>query len=202
MVEIESIIARGFSSNVFIVKGEKNFIVDTGLGDEMIDGIRGDVDCILLTHRHFDHTGNLEKMMELLDVPAYAYHLEAEALRKADDRTILSSSFGTRMPEIDVKDLNDNTFGGFEVIHTPGHTDGSICLYHRDEKILISGDTVFPGGGVGRTDLPTGDMVKLIDSVKRLKEYDVESIYSGHGYVVEEDGSRHIDLSLRNISYL
>ncbi len=202
MVEIESIIARGFSSNVFVVKGEKTFVVDTGLGDDAVDSIESDVDCILLTHRHFDHTANLAKMMDALNVPAYAHPLEAEALRKADDRTIISSSFGTGMPEIDVKDLNETTFAGFEVIHTPGHTGGSICLYHRDEKILISGDTVFPGGGVGRTDLPTGDTGQLIESVKRLKEYDVKSIYPGHGYVVEQDGNRHINLSLRNISYL
>ncbi|MFO8109589.1 MAG: MBL fold metallo-hydrolase [Thermoplasmata archaeon] len=201
MVEIESFIGGGFSSNVFLVKADKNFLVDTGTSAGILQRLYCEVDRIIFTHRHFDHTGGAPKILDSLDLPMYAHPLEAEALRNGDDVSIISRSFGKKMPELPVKDIEDE-YCGFRIIHTPGHTDGSICLYHPSEKILISGDTVFPGGGVGRTDLPTGSMSELVNSVKMLTGYQVDSIYPGHMMAVEENGDKHIELSLRNISYL
>ncbi len=68
-----------------------------------------------------------------------------------------------------------------QIIHTPGHTPGSICLYWPEEKILLSGDTLFQMG-YGRTDLPGGDMSQLIDSLRRLCALPAETVvYPGHG---------------------
>lgn len=201
MVKIESFMGGGFSSNVFLVKAGKNFLVDTGTSPSIVGKIDCDVDRIILTHRHYDHTGAALEVQRELDAPLYAHPLEAKALREGDDRSIISLSFGRKMPELDVKDMEDE-YCGFRVLHTPGHTDGSICLYHPEEKILISGDTVFPGGGVGRTDLPTGNFGDLVASVKKLSDLDVESIYPGHMIVVDKNGRDHVLMSLRNLSYL
>ena len=67
-----------------------------------------------------------------------------------------------------------------QVILTPGHSPGSVCLYWSDQKVLFTGDVVFKEG-LGRTDLPGGDGAKLKASIKRLAELDVEWLLSGHG---------------------
>jgi len=90
--------------------------------------------------------------------------------------------------------------GGFEVIHTPGHTPGGICLYDPVSKILFSGDTVFQDGSFGRTDLYGGNTKKLIDSIKKLTQLDVSIMYPGHGDAVAEDANDQIKMSLRMAS--
>ncbi|MCK4247341.1 MAG: MBL fold metallo-hydrolase, partial [Methanomicrobia archaeon] len=69
-----------------------------------------------------------------------------------------------------------------EVLHTPGHTDGSICLYDEAKKIMFSGDTFFIDG-IGRTDLPSGNEEALKESLERLASLDIEKVYPGHGRV-------------------
>ncbi len=207
MVEIVSFCSMGFSSNVFIVRGEKTFLVDAGIDTtksilQHVESEDLELDRIILTHRHYDHTADVEELSKSLNVPIYASEPEAEALRAADDRTIIASAFGRDMNPLDVEILEEDEYAGFRIIQTPGHTDGSISMYHPEERILLSGDTVFPDGGVGRTDLPTGDMEQLVNSVKKLLELDVDSMYPGHGHVVKSDAKNHIERALRFISYL
>ncbi len=205
-IEVYSLVGRGYSSNVFLVKAEDDFLVDAGLNisNEVIDTAEKsglDVDRIILTHRHADHVGDAEVLSEELEAPLFAPEKEAEALRAGDDRTIMGSNFGKKIPPLEVEDLEKN-YSGFRVIDTPGHTAGSICLYHLDEKILFSGDTVFSQGSVGRTDLPTGDREELKKSVKRLSELDVRSLYPGHMSPVEKEGNDHIERALKHLRFL
>jgi glyoxylase-like metal-dependent hydrolase (beta-lactamase superfamily II) len=79
----------------------------------------------------------------------------------------------------------------FDVLHTPGHTKGGICLYNGE--ILISGDTVFADGGYGRMDIG-GNLEDMKESLKRLKNLNVKYLLPGHGPWVK-DGSRHIKTS-------
>ena len=79
----------------------------------------------------------------------------------------------------------------FEVIHTPGHSKGAICLW--DGENLISGDTVFGHGGVGRTDFG-GSFSDLKKSVEKLKKLDVKTIYPGHG-MIDNNGKKSIEMS-------
>ena len=72
---------------------------------------------------------------------------------------------------------------GFQVIHTPGHSPGSICLYWPDRKVLFTGDVVFYQG-VGRTDLPGGNGEDLKASIKRISQLEVDYLLTGHGNVV------------------
>jgi glyoxylase-like metal-dependent hydrolase (beta-lactamase superfamily II) len=69
---------------------------------------------------------------------------------------------------------------GFKVLHTPGHSPGSICLFDPKAKILISGDTVF-SDGVGRIDLPGGSEADMEKSLERISQLKVEKILPGHG---------------------
>jgi glyoxylase-like metal-dependent hydrolase (beta-lactamase superfamily II) len=80
----------------------------------------------------------------------------------------------------------------FRVIHTPGHTAGGICLW--DGESLISGDTIFAGGGVGRMDIG-GDYQDMKNSVEKLMGLDVKNIYPGHGPIVENNGKEHLKMS-------
>jgi len=84
----------------------------------------------------------------------------------------------------------------FQVIHTPGHSPGSISLYWPEKKALFTGDVVFPMG-VGRTDFPGGDGALLRDSIERLARLDAEYLLSGHGEVIK--GRQNI---LRNFAYI
>jgi glyoxylase-like metal-dependent hydrolase (beta-lactamase superfamily II) len=70
----------------------------------------------------------------------------------------------------------------FRVIHTPGHTPGSICLYDKNYKILVSGDTLFDGA-VGRTDFPGGDKGNLMNSLYKLANYPINYLLPGHGAI-------------------
>lgn len=206
-VKVKKVSGASFASNIYLVQADENFIVDTGMGrvKDIIDHIEEediDIQRIILTHRHYDHVGGAKKLSKALDAPLYAHRLAADALRKGDDETILASEFGHEMPKLDVNDLDEETYTGFLIIHTPGHSEGSISLYHGGEKILMSGDTVFSGGGAGRTDLPTGSMSELKESLEKLTGYDVHSLYPGHGPEIIGRGNEHIELTLKNLTYL
>ncbi len=206
MVEVKSLIRSGYSSNVFLVRSEKEFMVDTGMNkvDEIIEEVDDfipDMDAIILTHRHVDHVGNAKTLSKEFNVPLYAEEKEAQAMNKGDEST-LARQFNKDIFPLKVKPIDFDSYSGFEILHTPGHTNGSICLYHPEEKILFSGDTIFSNGGVGRSDLPTGDIDDLVESTRKLTEYDVEKIYPGHMSIVEHDGNQHVKRSHQNIHYL
>jgi glyoxylase-like metal-dependent hydrolase (beta-lactamase superfamily II) len=85
-----------------------------------------------------------------------------------------------------------DVIGELCVLHTPGHTPGSICLLSERDRILISGDTVFTDGAFGRCDFPGGSRAELARSLDRLSLLDIVGLYPGHGDPVEHGGSRHI----------
>lgn len=201
-MEVKTILGRRHSCNVFLVKSEENFLIDAGMG--LVDQVKecvGDlnVESIVLTHRHIDHVADARKLSEELDATLLAADKEAKALREGDEMSILSSSFGISFTPLEIETLEIDNFSGFEVLITPGHTEESICLYHPDEKILFSGDTVFANGGAGRTDLPTGNRKKLVESIGKLNKLDVDSMYPGHMSTVEKNANAHIEQSLKNL---
>jgi glyoxylase-like metal-dependent hydrolase (beta-lactamase superfamily II) len=120
---------------------------------------------VILTHAHFDHTQALHTIKQLSNAKIVAHRLEGvDADMFVEDRERIS--------------LGDV---GLKVLHTPGHTKGSICLYEQTTKSLFSGDTLFPNGVFGRVDLPGGSLEDMIKSLKRLSELDAEILYPGHG---------------------
>lgn len=140
---------------------------------------------ILLTHGHYDHMGGVEAFTKVYDVPVYANEAEAELLKNPDlNASLMMGVFGSLEVKNLLKDNEIFTLGGikFQMLSTPGHTCGGACYYLPDEKVLMSGDTLFEES-VGRTDLPTGSFPALISSItkKLLPLGDKVKVYPGHG---------------------
>ena len=140
---------------------------------------------ILLTHGHYDHILAVNEVREIFKIPVYAGLEEKELL--ADFSLNCSELFGGKAEVVADKWLNDGDIlelAGMtiKVIRTPGHTAGSICYYFESENLLVSGDTLFKGT-FGRTDLPTGNMSALIQSItqKLFTLPDNTDVYPGHG---------------------
>ena len=120
-----------------------------------------------------------------------------------DDLTTVAYLFGASAAEFKVDGtlsegmVLDMGEWKLEVLETPGHSQGCICLYERTEKVLFSGDTVFPDGNIGRTDMYGGDTKELINSIQRLTGLDVKTMYPGHMEITSNDVNRQIQMSLR-----
>lgn len=145
-----------------------------------------ELQAILLTHAHLDHVGALNEMRAATGVPVYLHPADDMLLRQAHEYWL---HFGKQIDPIAPAEhtLNDGDsiiFGDSElqVLHTPGHTPGSVCLYAPDDRTLIGGDTLF-FESIGRTDLPGGDGTTLLRSI-RAKLWplpDKIQVYPGHG---------------------
>jgi len=142
---------------------------------------------ILLTHGHFDHIMAVNKLKSVFDIPVYAFKEEEEMLKDTkerlfgmvEDESCLVVNADKLLNDGEVLDLIGTKI---KVIHTPGHSKGSCCFYLEDEKILISGDTLFEGA-VGRTDFPTGSMKEMDHSINEIlmKLPDEVEVFPGHG---------------------
>ena len=143
------------------------------------------VRAILLTHGHFDHIMGVHELTKLSGAKVYALAEECALCGDAD----LNASAQIRRPytvDVDVKLSDGQEFDAaginFKVIASPGHTEGSCCYYVESRKWLFTGDTLFCGS-IGRTDLPTGDGRKIMESVHMLIDTfdDDVKVYPGHG---------------------
>ena len=167
-------------------------LVDAGVFPMAVQPFKDEIDTIVLTHCHFDHTAHVKEIAHMCKAKIAIHRDDAGGL--IDDGKSLSMHFGARSPGImpDIVLSDGDIIGGLTVIHTPGHTLGSICLFSALDKVLISGDTVFCDGAFGRYDFPGGSRQALAKSLDRLVPLDVEGLYPGHGEPVDCGGTRHI----------
>jgi glyoxylase-like metal-dependent hydrolase (beta-lactamase superfamily II) len=162
----------GLCSNIFIfAEGDTISLVDAGSGMEpnavspqleqlglKIEGVTR----VVITHGHIDHIGGLTEICEHSSPEILVHQSDADDLKSLGIKSIVHMKDGDNV-RLSQRNLR--------VIHTPGHTEGSVCLH--DNEIILTGDTAFPGGYFGRTDLPSGDWRKLIDSLDKLSRLDV-----------------------------
>ncbi len=184
-----------YDSNVYLIDGKDPVLVDAGTGvdsDAIIEGIRlvcsDGPSMIVATHCHYDHAGGLRDMVDEFGCPVYAGWRDATVIREPDSRDV-SSLFGSSMRPVDARDLRegdviDTGAHAFRVLETPGHTEGSICLYEESTGTLISGDTLFIGG-YGRTDFVGGSHRDMVASLQRLSKLDIRVVFPGHGSTCE-----------------
>jgi glyoxylase-like metal-dependent hydrolase (beta-lactamase superfamily II) len=141
---------------------------------------------ILITHAHIDHVGGALKLKRLTGAPIFLNENDLPLLKMMEAQ---AQWLGIATPETAPPDgtLPDGAVVGLEhysaqVLHTPGHTQGSICLHFVPLKLLIAGDTLF-AGSIGRTDLPGGDFDRIIDSIhsRLLALPDETRVLPGHG---------------------
>ena len=171
--------------NTYVIGDENGcYIIDPGFDGKRIssyvDRRYEKVLGILLTHGHFDHIGAVDELAKKYNCPVYLHPGDYELIQ--DDDLNYSKSFNykiiLRSPLTDIMELNDPNI---EVLHTPGHSRGSVCIYFKEEKTLFSGDTLFERS-IGRTDLygsNQDDMAESLIDIFNTYEDDVK-VYPGH----------------------
>ncbi len=195
--------------NIFLIKGDKYesnmylvdnvLLIDTGLGVWLKNykNVLKHIKIVVNTHIHFDHTGG-NFIFKDLNAKVKVHKKDVDMIKIFPEATY-SHFFGFEKGKIPyytdfIEDgeiiKTDNYI--FDVIHTPGHTPGSICLYDFNKKILISGDTIFVNG-FGRTDLIGGNEEKLKESLRKLEKLKINSLLPGHGDLIVEKEIRKFE---------
>jgi glyoxylase-like metal-dependent hydrolase (beta-lactamase superfamily II) len=137
---------------------------------------------IVTTHGHWDHIGDNAPIAEHTGAQIAVHPLDA--YRLADPTSAwMDLSFPPSVPAVDLAEGGEIRVGDvrLEVLHTPGHTEGSVCLLDQDGGRLYTGDTLF-AGSFGRVDLPGGSPGAMVESLDRLHRFDdFLAVYPGHG---------------------
>ncbi len=194
------------TSNVYIMD-EGRTLIDAGNTSDILHELDAQypegaarVERIIITHPHYDHVGGLGRLLWYCDADVYM-HEEAFAYTFLGDTSLpeIAREVGALdklRPLHDGDVLQVGTYD-LEVVYTPGHTPGGICLYHRDSQTLFSQDVVFPSTNelnrLSEPDYHTGDLERLIDSLRRLMGYRVERLLPGHFEPVLSNGWLHIE---------
>ena len=186
----EAMAVGSYMSNCYIVGSDKTkeaAIIDPGAEFGKIDskiielGLTPKM--IILTHAHGDHIGAVLELIDKYNIPVYIHEDDAEALVDSSINLtkVLFRKEVTINPDVKLKDGDKIELGDleFEIIHTPGHTKGGICI--KIENIMMTGDTLF-NQSIGRTDFPGGSFDQIIRSIKeKVFKYDDDTIvYPGH----------------------
>lgn len=178
---------RAFSSNVFLVEGERDVLVDAGANFDVVDAIRDrqtTPEALVLTHTHPDHVGNVESIRESFEIDVWGF----DATHPAVDHAIDDDEF---------VELGDHDY---RALHTPGHKNDHLCFYAADPGILFAGDLIFQNGSFGRTDLPEGDRATLIESIDRVRavvDDSLAELHAGHGPSVLQNPIEHVELAAK-----
>jgi hydroxyacylglutathione hydrolase len=167
-------------------------LVDAGVLPMAVSRYKDRIRKIILTHCHYDHTAYVKEIAHMCKSGVYIHELDAGGL--LEDTRSLSMHFASHSPGIapDCRVKDGDRIDDLLIIHTPGHTPGSICIFNESTGDLISGDTVFTDGGFGRFDFPGGDRNALARSINRLAALDINGLYPGHGEPSLKDGTRHV----------
>jgi hydroxyacylglutathione hydrolase len=205
-MRITNVNGVSYDSNAYFIDAGRKTLVDAGMdGQRVLKKLSGGLDLILLTHCHFDHIGAVPEIVKATGAKVAIHEKDVPLITSA--RATAATMFKQQQPPIkidivlkdgDVVDLED---AKLTVIHTPGHTPGSICLYDPVSKVLFTGDTVFEGGSFGRTDIG-GDEEQMIASLEKLTKVDAATLYPGHGGAVTSKVKESLLLSYDNARHM
>jgi len=176
-----------FTSNAFLVTGERTVLVDAGNEFDIVAAVREHVnglDALVLTHTHPDHVGNAPDVVDAFGVDVWGFDPDHELVDHAvaDGETVA---------------LGDHDY---IALHTPGHADDHLCFSAPDPEVLFAGDLVFADGSFGRTDLEAGDRPTLVESIATLLETvspSLAEMHTGHGPSVTDDPYEHVETAHR-----
>ena len=190
-MQVTTVVTGLWNQNCYLVRNKKKqlLIIDPGSNADKILNVIDQLDAtplaILNTHAHYDHIGAISSILKTYQIPFYLHNNDHKLMKQANIYKILfDAKDKVIIPSFDrdlSQELSNFFIGDFaiEVIHTPGHTSGSVCFL-VDAK-LFSGDTLMPNGP-GRTDLPGGNKRELEASLCKLRELKNDyMVYPGHG---------------------
>ena len=209
-IKVEMIPLGPVGANTYIVTDSASglsAVIDCGgFTPELVGMLDGKtVKYILLTHGHYDHILGVYDLKKLTGAEVMIHKSDADCLFD-EKRSLAYYSFkpGAQQPltadrlldEGDTVKLGETEF---RVLHTPGHTSGSVCYIDEADRALFTGDTLFCLT-CGRTDLPTGDDLQMYNSLLRLKNLDGDyAVYTGHNRSTTLDAERVRNKYLRRM---
>ena len=189
-MELISRVVGILATNLYVLADERSreaIAIDTALPclewiAEELEARSWKLRYIVTSHGHWDHIGDNAAVAEHTGADIAVHPLDAPRL--ADPSGLwLPFEIPPSVPAVDLADGGEIWFGSIrlEVLHTPGHTEGSVCLLEREEGRLFSGDTLF-AGSFGRVDLPGGSAEAMVASLDRLRGFDdALRVLPGHG---------------------
>lgn len=190
-MNIKSMIVGELGANCYIVyENSEALIFDPGGNPEKIMAFLDEhqlvPQAILLTHAHFDHIGGVDELRNHYQIEVYLHEAEAHWLSEPSlnrSTAFMRTEVKTDPPE-QILTPGTWTIGSFtfDIIHTPGHSPGSVSFIFAEDEFIISGDVLFKQG-VGRTDLPGGSFEQLVNSIQQhlYTLPDTYTVYPGHG---------------------
>ena len=178
------------SSNIYYLHLEEenyHIVIDTGnrsdknLIKQFLDKVINldKVNIVIFTHLHYDHIGNFDLFK---NAKFYASSEAIEDFNKSPENTVLNRDIAEKFKQIKLNPVEELNLKSLEIIKTPGHTRGSICIWYPQEKIIFTGDTIFNNNIIGRTDLPTSLPKKIHESLIKLVNYNYKHLCPGHDY--------------------
>jgi len=194
-MKVDRLILGAYETNCYILRetaaARDCLIVDPGLGASQLINFLKEHElnpvAVVLTHGHIDHIAGIAALRtEFADINVYVHKLDAKMLTEADHNlsTLAGVSFSADPADLIVEggDVIEQVGIKLQVLHTPGHTPGGICLYSKEERIVFTDDTLF-ADSIGRTDFPNGSMAQLLNGIKEklFTLPDETKVYPGHG---------------------
>jgi hydroxyacylglutathione hydrolase len=180
------ILLPGRASNAYLFLGRRIALVDSGSEESQRDLLaalrqleikRERISLVVLTHEHAGHAGGAAAFPEALLI---AHSLAAAKLRHGEEP--LTKLAAARAPDVEISDGGAIRIGGFsfDVLHLPGHTSGSICLYERSRALIVTGDTVLARGTLSVV-TQNGSSGEHLESLERLASLRARLLLPGHG---------------------